>query len=706
MKIRNIIIIPTCSVVLIAIAVMMWLSHSASREQTHSTIEQTQNAISQRAEKELKLTTLSQAQQISRRLNVALDNAKTVARTMESVLSENIVESFDREKTTRWLKGIMQTHTDLDTLYTTFITDAYDVQDSRYTGNGRHSNQKGEFGPYWTRDAANQLAVEPLAHADKYDRSLTPFGNPSADWFLCPIEQGRSCITDPFVFQVQEKDVLMASFVAPIKHARETVGMAGVDLYLAFIQEWLLKANEKVFGGEGYMVVLSTNNGIVAHSDNTSALGKPFNNIASNHPELQAYMSQGLLSSGEIFYHSNKMVASSPITVNGISDKWQVLLVVPMNVIQADAKRLESTLIQSMNEMTQKQLLFGALAIAFITFTIIYLTTWVTGPLYRCIGRMKDLAAGEGDLTKRLEQASIHELNELQNWINLFIEKIQSLVTVIISDAQQVNLSALDGATNANRTGERVVQQQHETSMLATAMTEMEATAEETAKNIHETAEMVQIAHKNVQGSKNTMHNNASEINNMAKNIQHATAVVAELDKQSDSIAKVLEVIGSIAEQTNLLALNAAIEAARAGENGRGFSVVADEVRTLASRTQTATQEIQATIIKLQESSQDVVQVIDAGGKQAITCVEQAEKAAEQLEEVVTVVSQITEYADLIATASDEQKAVLQEVNTNANNIETAASEIAEGSQQVVNDSQKLTQLSERLKEQTDNFKV
>ena len=253
---------------------------------------------------------------------------------------------------------------------------------------------------------------------------------------------------------------------------------------------------------------------------------------------------------------------------------------------------------------------------------------------------------------------------------------------------------------------EGIMRQRNETEQVATAMNQMTASVHEVSRNAASGASVAQTTAVQSQKGSQVVQNTISGINTLADNVSRASDVIHELEKDSDSIGSVLDVIQGIAEQTNLLALNAAIEAARAGEQGRGFAVVADEVRSLASRTQDSTQEIQAIIEKLQARSKQAVTVMDEGQKQAQVSVELAQSAGEALAEISAGIEELDRVSTQIAVAAEQQGTVAEEINRNVVNINDVSVQNAETANLSTSTSQDLSSLAARVGEAIGSFKV
>ncbi|MEJ2480923.1 MAG: HAMP domain-containing methyl-accepting chemotaxis protein, partial [Acidihalobacter sp.] len=307
---------------------------------------------------------------------------------------------------------------------------------------------------------------------------------------------------------------------------------------------------------------------------------------------------------------------------------------------------------------------------------------------------MEDIAAGEGDLTQRMPlKGSRDELDQLGNAFNRFVERIQGLVGQVAGSTAQLAAAAEELSATSEDTNRHVREQQTETEQVAAAINEMSATVQEVAKNAGEAAGAAQQADAESKQGREVVEAAVAAIDALATEVDQAAQVIQGVNQDSEQIGRVLEVINGISEQTNLLALNAAIEAARAGEQGRGFAVVADEVRTLARRTQESTQEIREMIERLQEGAKNAVTAMESGRGRAGSSVEQARHAGQSLTEITDAVTRINDMNALIASAAEEQSAVAEEINRNVTTISQATDQTAAGSQQTAAASEQLARL-------------
>ncbi len=334
------------------------------------------------------------------------------------------------------------------------------------------------------------------------------------------------------------------------------------------------------------------------------------------------------------------------------------------------------------------------------------LAGFVSRPLCQTVAAMEDIAEGEGDLTRRLPVRGSDEIAMLASAFNRFVEKVQGVVRQVAGSTSQLAAAAEEMSLITDETRKGVQRQRNETEQVATAMNEMTATVQEVARHAESAAGAAQQADEEANAGRQVVQGTVEAIHHLAGEVEKAADVIGHLEQDSEQIGSVLEVIRGIAEQTNLLALNAAIEAARAGEQGRGFAVVADEVRSLASRTQESTEEIQQMIEKLQAGARDAVKVMETGRSRAQESVEQAGLAGQALEGITGAVDQITTMNNQIAEAARQQGEVAEEINHNIINISQVADETATGTDQLANASADLARLSAELQSLVASFKV
>ncbi|AAY94347.1 methyl-accepting chemotaxis protein [Pseudomonas protegens] len=583
---------------------------------------------------------------------------------------------------------------------------AIDHDDAAYVGTSvvGIDAANGRFLPWWFRNEDGSLGLDKLA--DVNDRTLLSTGVRTSEYYLCSQDSLKPCAIDPAPYKVGDKVVMLASFIQPILLNGKFQGIVGADLSVNFIQDMLVGANQKLYGGAGHMALIGGNGRLVAYTKDSSKFGEKVSDVLSS----DALTKLSSLKRGEVTYDVDQANGTIslylPFGIGQTDAHWTLMLQLPLSAVMADLDKLQGDLAEQRKADT-----FGMAMVGLVIAGLGLLVIWLVGhgiarPLRQMVAMLDDIAQGEGDLTRRLTSDRADELGSIAKGFNTFLAKLQAMISQVVTSVQSVSDSSEHTADIAIRTNQGVHKQMVEIDQVATAVHEMTATAQDVARNATQAAQAASHADQAASQGMQIVRDTSSAIGALAEEIGRAVGVVQTLAKDSENINAILIAIRGIAEQTNLLALNAAIEAARAGEQGRGFAVVADEVRNLAQKTQQATEEIQSMIQQLQQGTREVVRVMEDSQHKTDQSVEHAAKAAQALETITQAVSVINDMNTQIASAAEEQSAVAEDINRNVINIGQVANEVAGGADESSAASAGLTKLAEQQRRLINQFKV
>lgn len=360
----------------------------------------------------------------------------------------------------------------------------------------------------------------------------------------------------------------------------------------------------------------------------------------------------------------------------------------------------------ALDKATQNSALIAVAVIILFLFLSVFVAKGISAPIERISQALSQIAKGEADLRQRLPVESKDELGALASNFNAFTGQLHSIIQQVQQSCHLLRDKVQEVNKLSKQTSVELTVQRDKTIQVATAVTQMGATIEEIARNATETASAAQDASAKVAEGDTVVKETIGYIEQLATEMTTSAKVINELAQHAESIGSILSVIRGISEQTNLLALNAAIEAARAGEQGRGFAVVADEVRSLAMRTQDSTEEIQQMIEKLQNGSANAVKAIETGRLQMDKSVASSTKAGEALGAIDQSVDIIESMSTQVATATEEQNVVVNDINNNVVGISDVTASTSDAADRSLNACEALYQLTKDLDAAVCRFKV
>ena len=419
--------------------------------------------------------------------------------------------------------------------------------------------------------------------------------------------------------------------------------------------------------------------------DNTEGFGKLAGSIAANESGIEHVTWNGE-DYVAVFEHAK---------LTNPQMNWSLGILIPASIIDSPINTAITTAI-----------IVAVVIIGLIALITYFASAKVTQPLVEMRHAMAEIAHGDGDLTKRLEVKSNDEIGALAIEFNTFTDKLRALLQDTATSTKAVSDAADHLRDVSHATSKEINQERSQVDNVSTAVTQMAATVVEISKNAAQSSDAATKADELVQAGSEQVQDAMREIRALADAISQGVEVVGGLSKESDSIGAVVDVINSIAEQTNLLALNAAIEAARAGEQGRGFAVVADEVRSLASRTQESTTDIRKMVERLQAMSEQTNSVMQEGQTRSQSGVDKTEKVVETLVNITQSIGLVHEQSTHIALATEQQTEVAQDINKSLVAITSLSDKTSQHAEELAVEATQLSAVSGDLKELVGQFKI
>ena len=532
-----------------------------------------------------------------------------------------------------------------------------------------------------------------------------------------------SFMAGSYYLEKQNQQQYFNEFKTKLIADKQTLLKTEIEIGSQIVQYQLAQGNEQdaknalrdlKFGEDGYYFIYDTDGVSVFHALLGDAI-EGQNKIDMTDPNgkkiVVGLLEQARKGGGSFTYHFQKPNTTGLIEKIGYAamipgTNWMIGTGTYMDDIEAELVKYQATMAEHLTEKMTTLFLISLLLLGLAAVGALYASSNMVKPIHRMVQSLDDIAKGEGDLTRRLVIDTHDEIGQLGESFNLFVSKLHSIISGVVDVTSDVKTASSDINTQTLLIEDKLLKHNHETELVVTAITEMSATSHEVAQNTTQVAVSTQAATKEVANAQDCVDVSLSEVSNLMGEINQAAEQVNSLSEQSKKINSVLSVIGGIAEQTNLLALNAAIEAARAGEQGRGFAVVADEVRSLASRTQDSTLEINEMLSELHNLVTAAVGAMQASQQSCNRSVESSRAISESLGAVTTSVTTINDMSTQIATAATEQSSVTEEINRNVYAIQEIVNELTQSSKTTSSVSQHLAGRGQNLGDLVGQFKI
>ncbi len=505
-------------------------------------------------------------------------------------------------------------------------------------------------------------------------------------WYKKGMAEKKMVLIGPYEDRTTKE--MTFTIARPLQGSGQIMGIIGADLQLKDLFKEITGFES---GKNSQLFLLNDQGTLIAHSDKAYQL-KPIQDL---YPAIQDKQVQNLASAGRLIEVSTPQ-----------GDKLVHLTKIPQSSWLLGVEVDKATEMAAFSETLMVQIIIGSAIFVFVMLTVAVLVKVLLRDLHAMGRALGYIAKGEGDLTKRIDTRSKDEIGEIANDFNHFIGNLHTIISKLEHTASDLGMQSDIIADKTEQNSKKIYQQKNQTTQVADAIDQLSLATESILGHVGNTSSQVKTTLKLGEQGIEQVDKSQQSVKELADKLSTASQVVTDLNNSAQGITNILTSIQEIAEQTNLLALNAAIEAARAGEAGRGFAVVADEVRNLSQRTSTSTSEIQEVMESVQNSALQATELMNSSGVLAQDSVEDAIQAQNMLTEIVSAVQHINTLSEQIAAATNQQAAISQEIHSNTQNIRSFADDLAHDAEESEQQVHKLSDLAGDLKAEAGKFVI